>query len=127
MKRFLLVDDHMVVRSGLKMLLFEIFKPCEIDEAGDGYAAIERLKKSSYDLIIMDIQMPNTDALGLMEFIHIKDPRTGVLIFSMKPEKLYAKRFLEAGAKGFVPKDAHLDDVVGAINKILNEQGQYQG
>ena len=72
MKRFLLVDDHNVVRSGVKGLLLELFKPSEIAEASDGETALEILKTHQYDLIIMDIQMPKTDTLGLMDFIHIK-------------------------------------------------------
>ncbi|HMO63281.1 MAG TPA: response regulator transcription factor [Ferruginibacter sp.] len=116
MQRFLLVDDHTVVRSGIRGLLVQLFKPCEVDEAGDGNSAIEKLKNNQYDLVLMDIQMPQTDTLGLMEFIHIKYPEVKVLIFSMSPEHIYAKRFLKAGAMGFVSKDSPLDDITKAIN-----------
>lgn len=122
MKKFLLVDDHIVVRSGIKGLLSEIYKPAEIDEAGDGDGATEKLKHHSYDLIMMDIQMPNTDTLGLMEYIHIKYPMAKVLIFSMSSEKIYAKRFMKAGAKGFISKEAPLEEIKKAINLILNER-----
>lgn len=122
MKRFLLIDDHIVVRSGIRGLLLEIFNPCEIDEAGDGDEAVEKLKQKSYDFIMMDVQMPKTDSLGLMEFIHVRYPDSKVLIFSMSPEKIYAKRFLKAGAKGFLTKEAGLDEVKKAINLILNDR-----
>ncbi|MEO8770605.1 MAG: response regulator transcription factor [Ferruginibacter sp.] len=122
MKKFLLIDDHVVVRSGIKGLLLEIFNPCEIDEAGDGDNAVEKLKQTNYDFIMMDVQMPKTDSLGLMEYIHIKYPGTKVLIFSMSSEKIYAKRFLKAGAKGFLSKEAGLDEVKKAINLILNDR-----
>jgi len=120
MKRFLLVDDHVVVRSGIKGLLSEIFKPAEIDEAGDSDSAIEKLKTHHYDLIMLDIQMPKTDTLGLMEYIHIKYPDVNVLMFSMSSEQIYAKRFLKAGAKGFISKDASLEEINKAINLILS-------
>lgn len=122
MKKFLLIDDHTVVRSGIKGLLTEIFTPCEILEAGNGDEAVEKLKQSKYDFVMMDIQMPNTDSLGLMEFINIKYPETKVLIFSMSPEKIYAKRFLKAGAKGFLSKESSLDEVKKAINLVLNNR-----
>ena len=122
MKRFLLIDDHIVVRSGIRGLLQEIFTPCEIDEAGDGNEAVEKLKQNSYDFIMMDVQMPNTDSLGLMEYIHVRYPESKVLVFSMSPEKIYARRFLKAGAKGFLTKEADLDEVKKAITLILNNR-----
>ena len=120
MKKFLLVDDHVVVRSGISGLLSEIFKPCEVFEAGDTESATQKLKEHQYDLIIMDIQMPNSDTLGLMEYINVRYPGARVLIFSMSSENIYARRFLKAGAKGFLPKDSSLDEIKKAINLILN-------
>lgn len=122
MKRFLLVDDHVVVRSGIKGLLSEIYKPSEIHEAGDGDSAVERLKEQAYDLIMMDIKMPHTDTLGLMQYIHIRYPEARVLIFSMNTEHIYAKRFLKAGVKGFISKEAPLDEIKRAINLVLNDR-----
>ena len=63
MKKFLLVDDHVVVRSGIKILLSDIYSHSEIHEAMNGETAVAKLKESEYDLIILDIQMPNTDTL----------------------------------------------------------------
>ncbi len=120
MKKFLLVDDHNVVRSGIKGLLLELYKPSEISEASDGDTAIEILKHNQFDMIMMDIQMPKTDTLGLMEYIHIKYPDAKVLVFSMSAEAIYAKRFLKAGAKGFLSKDAPLDEIKKAISLVLN-------
>jgi two-component system invasion response regulator UvrY len=119
-KKILLVDDHFVVRSGMNGVLSEILKPCEIHEADNGDSVTEKLKKNNYDLIMMDIQMPNTDTLGLMEYIHTKYPEAKVLIFSMSSENIYAKRFLKAGAKGFVSKEALLEEIKKAINLVMN-------
>jgi two-component system invasion response regulator UvrY len=120
MKRFLLVDDHVVVRSGIKVLLSEIYKPAEIHEAFDGESSLQKLKADHFDLIMLDIQMPNTDTLGLMKIIHQNYPAAKVLIFSMSAENIYAKRFMKAGAYGFISKESPLDEITKAINLILN-------
>ncbi len=122
MKKFLLVDDHVVVRSGIKLLLLEIFKPAEIYEAADGEGVLEKLKEHTFDLIILDIQMPKTDTISLMEIIHQQYPDVKVLVFSMSAEKIYAKRFLKAGAKGFVSKESPLEEIIKAVNQILNDR-----
>ncbi len=119
MKKFLLVDDHVVVRSGLKILLSDIYNVSEIHEAMNGDTAIERLKTDEYDLILLDIQMPNTDTLGLVEYVHITYPMAKVLMFSMSAEDIYAKRFMKAGAYGFISKEAPLEEITKAINVIL--------
>lgn len=120
MKKFLLVDDHVVVRSGIKTLLSEMYNPAEVHEAMDGDTAMVKMKENSYDLVILDIQMPKTDTLGLMEYIHIKYPAAKVLMSSMSAENIYAKRFMKAGAYGFISKEAPLEEITRAINMILN-------
>lgn len=122
MKKFLLIDDHEVVRSGVNGLLSEIYKPCEVIEACNADIATEKLKQGTFDLIMMDIQMPNSDSLGMMEYIHVRYPEAKVLIFSMSAESIYAKRFLKAGAKGFLSKDSSLDEIKKAINLVLNNR-----
>ena len=89
MKKFLLVDDHIVVRSGIKTLLTDIYQPAEVHEAFDGDSTIAKLKENRYDLVMLDIQMPNTDSLALMKYIHENYPETKVLIFSMSAENIY--------------------------------------
>ena len=120
MKKFLLVDDHMVVRSGIKNILADIYNPSEIYEAANGESAEEKLKERSYDLIMLDIQMPGTDTLGLMEYINITYPDAKVLMFSMSAENIYARRFMKAGAYGFISKESPLEEITRAISVILN-------
>ena len=122
MKKFLLVDDHVVVRSGIKTLLSEMYSPAEIHEAMDGETAMVKMKENSYDLVMLDIQMPKTDTLGLMEYVHIKYPPAKVLMFSMSAENIYAKRFMKAGAYGFISKEAPLEEITRAISTILNNK-----
>jgi len=120
MKKFLLIDDHAIIRSGLKDLLLHIYHPAEIHEAENGDTAVKLLKQNEYSLVTMDVQIPGTDTVGLMEYIHITFPALKVLIFSMSAENIYAKRFLKAGAKGFISKDEPLDEIKKAIDLILN-------
>lgn len=122
MKKFLIVDDHVIVRSGIKFLLAEIYQLAEIHEASDGDSATEKLKEHDFDLIMLDIQMPKTDSFGLMEYIHIKYPKAKVLVFSVSAENTYARRFMKAGAYGFVSKESPLDEIIKAINLVLNDR-----
>lgn len=122
MKKFLLVDDHVIVRSGIKTLLQEMYSPAEIHEAVDGETAMQKMKEGSYDLVMLDIQMPRTDTLGLMEYIHIKYPDAKVLMFSMSAENIYARRFMKAGAYGFISKEAPMEEITKAINTILGNR-----
>ncbi|GAB2834360.1 MULTISPECIES: response regulator [Ferruginibacter] len=122
MKKFLIVDDHVIVRSGIKFLLAEIYQLAEIHEASDGDSATEKLKEHQFDLIMLDIQMPKTDSFGLMEYIHIKYPQARVLVFSVSAENTYARRFMKAGAYGFVSKEAPLEEIIKAINLVLNDR-----
>ena len=120
--QFLLIDDHEIVRTGINLLLSKIYDPVLIHEATDGDSATAMLKKNYYDLVLLDIQMPNTDTFGLLEYITIKFPKIKVLIFSMSAERVFAKRFLKAGAKGFVSKDASLQEVKTAIGVVLDNR-----
>jgi len=122
MKNFLLIDDHEIVRSGVKNVLLELFKPCDIFEAKDEKTALSQLKARPYDLVLMDVQMPDTDTAGLMEYIKTRYPDTRVLIFSMSSENVYAKRFLKAGAMGFVSKNAGLTELRKAVELVLNDR-----
>ena len=122
MKKFLLIDDHLVVRSGIKLLLTDMYKDVEISEAKDGDSATVLLKEAAYDLITMDVQMPNTDSFALMEYIKNEYPKAKVLMFSMSPESIYAIRFIKAGAKGFISKSAPLEEMKIAIEKVINDK-----
>jgi DNA-binding NarL/FixJ family response regulator len=122
MKSFLLIDDHVVVRSGIRVLLGELYNSSLINEAENGEAAIALLKEHTYDLVILDIQIPDTDSLSLMEYFKAKYPSLPFLIFSMSPENIYAKRFLKAGAKGYINKNAPLEEIKKAIGLVLSNR-----
>lgn len=120
MKHFLIIDDHVVVRSGIKTLLSDMYKPCTIDEANDGHSAMEQIGTKVYDLAMLDIQMPNTDTLALMQKIYAEYPHMKVLVFSMSPENIFAQRYLKAGAMGYLNKDSSLEEMQKAIEIVLS-------
>lgn len=118
-KKFLFIDDHRVVRESFMKILSEPFKPVQVEEAANGQEAIAKIKKEHFDLVIMDVQMPETSAPDLVDFIINYSPGTKILMLSMAPEKIHARRFLNAGASGYISKQASLDEVTKAIEMVL--------
>lgn len=125
MKKFLLIDDHAIVRSGIKFWLSAEYHPSEIDEAENGKEATQKITEKVYDLILLDIHMPETNSFDLLKYIMSAKPDSRVLVFSMNSEGMYAKRFLRAGAVGFVSKDAPIEELKKAINLTLNDKKYY--
>jgi two-component system invasion response regulator UvrY len=125
MKRFLLIDDHAIVRSGIKFWLSTEYDPSEIDEAENGNEATQKIDDNDYDLVLLDIHMPETNSFDLLKHILSVRPDSKVLIFSMNSEVMYARRFLRAGAVGYVSKDAPIEELKKAINLTLNNKKYY--
>lgn len=122
MKKFLLIDDHAIVRSGIKFWLSAEYNPSEIDEAENGKEAVKKIEDNDYDLLLLDIHMPETNSFDLLKHILSTKPDSKVLIFSMNSEGMYAKRYLKAGAVGFVSKDAPIDELKKAVDLTLNNR-----
>lgn len=120
MKKILLADDHAIVRSGIKSIIEDNLGPVEIDEAGTESTIISSLKRKTYDLIILDIGIPNADFSHLITWIGVNSPNTRILIFSMHPDEIYGIRCLQLGAKGYVRKTESNEEIITAIRKILN-------
>ena len=81
MKNILLVDDHVVIRKGLGSMLNDYYSQSIIFEAGNGDEALNILKQNRIDLVILDLQMPNTNTINVIELISIKYPRSYILVF----------------------------------------------
>lgn len=118
-RRFLLVDDHTMIRSAISSLLRQSYANAIIEELPDGAGIVEKLAVASYDLVVMDIQMPGTEALWFVNHIHLTYPAIPVLIYSMVAENIYALRVLKAGAKGFVSKEASIAELKMAVDLVL--------
>jgi two-component system, NarL family, invasion response regulator UvrY len=122
MVKILLADDHAVIRAGLKEYISNILPHSLIEETGDGDTVFEKMKGHNYDLIILEINMPNTDSFDVVRNILAKKPRSKILIFSMKPEEQYAKRYLELGALGYLNKGALADEIGRAVRNVLDHK-----
>lgn len=120
MKNILLVDSHPVVRKGMKELIVEHHPSSHVDEAGSEAEIIRYIKQQPYQLILLDLEMPDTDFSSLMEWIRITAPNTPILVSSLHTEEIYGIRCLQLGAQGFLTKSADSKDIILAINKVLN-------
>ena len=121
MKKLLLVDDHEVVRSGLKTLLSNLSFDV-IDEASSGKKAYEMAQNNDYDLIIMDISMDGISGLDTMSKILNRIPQQNILILSMHDSDLVVQKAKNAGAKGYVSKSDISDNLIKAIQCIDSGQ-----
>ena len=117
--RILLVDDHAIVREGLKRMLSATAPQWTMDEASDGHEALARLQQQRYDVAILDISMPGMSGLDLLRRARADHPSLRVLMLSMHTEELYAMRAFKAGANGYVTKDSSTRQLVEAISKVI--------
>jgi len=118
-RKILLADDHAIVRSGIKFLVKENFEPELIDEAENEEEITKFIRGQQYDLILLDITLPNTDFTRLMQWITITSPGSKVLIFSMHSENIYGVRSLQLGARGYLHKTVSNDEIVFAIKRVM--------
>lgn len=122
MKKFLLADDHHIVRTGLGLIIKDEYSNAEIDECSNGDCVWKKIQSAAYDLVILDITMPATDSLGLLKNILTHRPDQKVMIFTMSPVTIYAKKYLALGVKGFINKEAEPSEVRQGIVAILNNR-----
>lgn len=122
MPDILLVDDHSIVRTGLKLLIHDFLPHSNIDEADNGASAIKNIRQKNYDLVVMDVNMPETDSFGTVENILALKPSSKIIMFSMNAEEVYAKRYLKIGAMGYLRKDAPNNEIEKAITTVLNNK-----
>jgi DNA-binding NarL/FixJ family response regulator len=118
--RILIVDDHPVVRQGLIQLINHEPELVVSAEAENAAQALEVLEKESVDIAVVDISLNGTNGIQLTGIIKSKYPGLPVLILTIHDESLYAKRALEAGAKGYVNKCEAADTIITAIHSVLS-------
>jgi DNA-binding NarL/FixJ family response regulator len=120
MKQVLVVEDHAIVRAGIRRLLDER-GDMEVFEAATGEAALTEIAgRAPFALIILDLNLPGLAGLELLRRIVRQAPAAPVLIFSQHTEAIYATRALETGARGFVSKNANPEELLEAVDAILN-------
>ena len=120
----LVVDDHAIVREGLKRILEGSTTGWRVVEAGTGFEALERLRLEPFDVAVVDLSMPGMSGLDLLRRVRPDFPRLRVLMLSMHAEEQYALRAFKAGARGYVTKDSASRDLATAVRKVA-EGGVY--
>jgi len=117
MYRVLLVDDHAVVRKGMKAILEDELSAVSVAEAGSGDEALAALAEP-FDVVVLDLSMPGRSGIDLLAEIKTRHPKLPVLIVSLHGEEQFAMRALRAGAAGYLTKAAAPDQLVAAVVKV---------
>ena len=118
MKRFLIVDDHPSVRNGIKQIINYEFSDAEFGEAASGSEALKKIDSGSWDMMIIDMDMPGRNGLDVLEQLKRDGSKIPVLMFSMHAEKQIAIRALKLGAFGYLSKTTADDELANAIRTI---------
>lgn len=119
MIKILIADDHAIIRKGLKQILLEAYPSASIEEANDAESVIKKTLTGTWDVVICDLSMPGRSGLDVVQHIRQNIPKLPVLILSIHPEEQYAIRALKAGAAGYLSKDAATEELVKAVQKVL--------
>ncbi len=118
MTAILLIDDHAIVRSGIRKLLAGL-PEIDLKEVATGEAALLELRGGQFDLVILDLNLPGLGGLELLRRILAAHPGVKVLVFSLHTEAVYAARAMEAGARGYISKNAAPEELLEAIESVL--------
>jgi two-component system invasion response regulator UvrY len=118
MIRVLVADDHAVVRRGLVQILAEAPDMVVAGEASTGREVLQAVWKHDYDVLVLDIAMPEGGGLEVLQQLQTLKPDLRILILSMYPEKQYAVRALKTGAAGYMTKESVPDELIAAIRKV---------
>jgi DNA-binding NarL/FixJ family response regulator len=120
MIRILIVDDHAILRRGLKEILEREFRDVSIGGAGTAEQALTQLDSEKWDLVILDITMPGRSGVDVLRNLKALRPKLPVLVLSMHPEDQYGKRVLKAGASGYMNKESAPEELIKAVRKLLS-------
>jgi two-component system, NarL family, invasion response regulator UvrY len=118
--RILIVDDHAMVREGLKRILLDEFKDASFGEAGNATEALEQIWKRDWELVLLDVSMHGRSGLDVLKEIRASTSKVPVLVLSGHPEDQYAVRVLKAGAVGYLVKESAPQELCRAVRMILS-------
>ena len=124
--RVMLVDDHPIVRRGLRDLLADAFAGAIITEVGSGHEALAALHSNSWSVMVLDLSLPDGSGLDVLKRVRELRPRLPVLILSVHAADQFARRAIAAGASGYLTKDAADVELVSAVSKLARG-GKYFG
>jgi DNA-binding NarL/FixJ family response regulator len=124
MLKVLIVDDHPLIRKGLRQILVESVHIGMVEEASDGFQALEAARKRRFDVIVLDISLPGKDGMEVLRELKELVPDTPVLMLSIQPEEQYALRAFRLGASGCLNKSGAPDELLEAI-RVVASRGTY--
>ena len=124
MIRVLIADDHTIIRRGLQQILAETSDMLVAGEASTAAGVLRLVREEQYDVLLLDISLPDQNGLEVLAQLHASHPNIHVLILSMHPEQQYALRALKCGASGYLTKDNAPEELIIAIRRVV-EGGQY--
>jgi len=116
--RILVADDHAVVRNGLKQIVSDTSDIVVSAEASNGQEALNKALEDDYDVVLLDITMPDRSGLDILKEIKSQKPELPVLILSIHPEEQYAVRALKAGAAGYLTKESAPEELIKAMRRV---------
>ncbi len=122
MPNILIADDHTIVRYGATLIIKELLPGGQVSEAVNFNQALKLLDSQSFDLLILDINIPGGNNLQMIDVIRLHQPNIKILIFSGYDEQLFALRYLQAGVDGYLVKNSPEDELKTAIRTVLNNE-----
>lgn len=125
MRTLLVVDDHQIIRDGIRFYFEDDDEFVIKSEAGNGIQALEFLKENQYDIVLTDINMPEMDGVELMKSIKENYPDQKVLVLSMFNEATYINKMISYGANGYILKKSDKSELVEAIKTVLDGEDHY--
>ncbi len=124
MKKILIADDHSIVRLGASVIIQSTYKDAEITHATTYKEVVDHVKQNHFDLLLLDINMPGGNNIKVIKEIIDLQNDLKILVFSSYDENIYALRYIEAGAAGYLNKNTAMDELGAAIQSI-QERGKY--
>ena len=118
--KILVIDDHEVVRRGVKQILEENFLLVEVGEADSGQKGMAAVQQQPWDLVILDINLPDQSGLELLGELHGTRPRLPLMVLSLHPEEQYAVRAFRAGAMAYLTKQTVSEELARAVKQVLS-------
>lgn len=123
--KILLIDDHKLIKLGIKVLLEDNEEFSVIDDCASKKEFLEKISNDSYDLFICDISLPDGSGYDILEIIKEKKLKTKVIILSMHEDKSYMKKAFKLGASGYVTKSTAHEEILQAIDKVMFKNDIY--
>jgi DNA-binding NarL/FixJ family response regulator len=118
--KVLIADDHAVVRKGLIQIISELPGGVDVEEACCGKDVVQKTQKRLFDVVVLDISLPDRSGLDILKDLKSLNPKLPVLILSVHPEEQYAVRALRAGASGYLTKESAPEELLKALRMVVH-------